>query len=136
MNFWRASILPLLFAAAAFLGLYALKMQTERGACVLEQWEAAVSVEFNSPGMVSEPDEGDDCLNGVDEEHDDLFQYRKRSRKCWRPESYLAIALVPIKSPAEASRPDYVGREYHPSEPARSDLLFIAGGYIRLFQKG
>ena len=134
MNFWRASILPLVCAAAAFLGLYAASERDQRMSRMDGKQEAAASTEFRCPNAVTALAAADDSLNGGNEENDGLF--RKRSRKCWRPERDLAIALVPIKSPAEGSCPDCAGCDYHYSEPVSSDLLFIAGGYVRLFQKG
>lgn len=136
MNFWRASILPLVLAAAAFLGLCTPNASAGHEGRAFERVEAPCSTWFGWYSASDEVPVAQTEYHAEGEEDDCFSGTRKRSRKCWRPEQTLAIALVRVNSPAEALRPCCPGLEQRTPAPAVSDILFIAGGYVRLFQKG
>ena len=136
MNFWRASILPLVLTAAALLSLCAPNVEAQPTDCVLEHREAGCPTWFGwAATPAAEPVE-EAGIQSADSEQDRFFQPKKRNRKCWRSERSVSLGLVPVKSPAEASRPDFSACDQDTPSPAVSDLLFIVGGYTRLFQKG
>lgn len=139
MNFWKRSIVPVLLALLALTGLFAQEHgpraagsgDSRSELCCAECRECLDTVLRCVPG--TEPDFafGSDTTGS-----EDSGKSRKKSRKCWRPDRTVSVALTPVKSPAEDLRPQFAACEITQPSPASSDLLFIVGGYTRLFQKG
>ncbi len=133
MNFWKLSIIPLLIAAAFILGTARtasdLPHLAERGMEFfdLKAFEPAAPHDIGS--VQSMDKDGDDGENP--------FSNRKRTRKCWRPEQRVAAGiLVPAESPADLSLVAVDDFKPAVAAPAPSEMLFMTGGYVRLFQKG
>lgn len=135
MNFWRTSSYSALIAAALVWGLAAIV------GCALETkpetpetaWASLSHLPFAGDKQHSD---SADCMQDEQESDDSESRLKKRSRRAWRPDRNLAIALVPTTTPAEASLTTQLVSDPTSQPPAASDMMFIVGGWSRLFQKG